>query len=79
MLSVTVFNTKGTRYDGSVSAVTKSFLKIKEAVQYFGIGKEVFYRAIHSGELKAYIPNGRDFLLKVVEVEKWIESKRLLA
>jgi len=40
-----------------------------------GIGKDVFYRAIHSGELKAYKPNGRDFLLKVIEIEQWIESK----
>jgi excisionase family DNA binding protein len=55
----------------------KTFLKIKEAVQLYGIGKEVFYRAIHFGELKAYIPNGRDFLLKVTEIESWIESKRL--
>ena len=53
----------------------KTFLKIKEAVQFYGIGREVFYKAIHSGELKAYKPNGRDFLLKVLEVEKWIESK----
>lgn len=55
----------------------KSFIKIKEAVQLYGIGKEIFYKAIHSGELKAYIPNGRDFLVKVTEVESWIESKRL--
>ena len=55
----------------------KNFIKIKEAVGLFGIGKEVFYKAIHSGELEAYIPNGRDFLVKVTEVELWIESKRL--
>jgi excisionase family DNA binding protein len=55
----------------------KNFLKIKEAVKQYGIGKEIFYRAIHNGELKAYIPNGRDFLLKVTEIESWIESKRL--
>jgi excisionase family DNA binding protein len=55
----------------------KTFLKVKEAVQLYRIGKEVFYRAIHTGELKAYIPNGRDFLLKVTEIESWIESKRL--
>ena len=53
----------------------KSFIKIKEAVKLYGIGKDVFYRAIHSGELKAYKPNGRDFLLKVIEIEQWIESK----
>lgn len=57
--------------------MTKNFIKIKEAVTFYGIGKEVFYKAIHSGELKAYIPNGRDFLLKVIEIEKWIESKKL--
>ena len=53
----------------------KTFLKIKEAVQFYGIGKDVFYRAISKGELKAYKPNGRDYLLKVAEIEKWIESK----
>lgn len=52
----------------------KSFIKVREAVQLFGIGKNNFYNAIHSGELKAYKPNGRDFLLKVSEVEKWIEK-----
>jgi excisionase family DNA binding protein len=53
----------------------KNFLKIKEAVSHYGIGKENFYRAIHNGELQAYKPNGRDFLLKVTEIEAWIESK----
>lgn len=53
----------------------KTFMKIREVVEFFGIGKNVFYKAIHSGELRAYKPNGRDFLLKVVEVEQWIESK----
>ncbi len=53
----------------------KSFIKIKEAVNYYGIGQNIFYQAIHSGELKAYKPNCRDFLLKVSEIEQWIESK----
>lgn len=53
----------------------KHFLKVKEAVETYEIGKNVFYRAIHSGDLKAYKPNGRDFLLKVSEIEQWIESK----
>lgn len=53
----------------------KTFIKIKEAVELYGIGKNIFYNAIHSGELKAYRPNGRDFLLKVSEIERWIESK----
>ena len=53
----------------------KSFIKVKEAVKLYGIGKDVFYKAIHNGELKAYKPNGRDFLLKVIEIERWIESK----
>lgn len=55
--------------------VLKSFIKVKEAVKLYGIGKDVFYKAIHNGELKAYKPNGRDFLLKVIEIERWIESK----
>ena len=53
----------------------KNFLKIKEAAELFGIGKASLYNAIHNHELKAYKPNGRDFLLKVSEVELWIESK----
>lgn len=53
----------------------KSFLKIKEASQFYGIGKNVIYDAIHKKELKAYKPNGRDFLVKASEVEQWIESK----
>lgn len=55
---------------------SKNFLKIKEAVKEYGLGKMQFYNAIHSGELKAYIPNGRDFLVKTSEVEIWIESKK---
>lgn len=53
----------------------KNFIKIKEAVQLYGIGKDNFYNAIHDKELRAYKPNGRVFLLKVTEIEQWIESK----
>lgn len=55
--------------------MVKSFLKIKEATKEYSIGKNNFYRAIHEGKLKAYKPNGRDFLLKRTEIEAWIESK----
>lgn len=41
----------------------KSFMKIKEACEFFSLGKDVFYKAIHNGELKAYKPNCRGFLL----------------
>ena len=74
MFPRTVFGAKGS---GSVISMIKNFVKIKEAVKLYGIGKEVFYRAIHGGELKAYIPNGRDFLLKVTEIEAWIETKEI--
>lgn len=53
----------------------KTFMKIKEAAKFFSIGRDVLYRAIRKGELRAYKPNGRDYLVKVCEVEKWIESK----
>lgn len=53
----------------------KTFMKIREAAKFFSIGKWTLYRAIRSGELRAYKPNGRDYLLKVSEVEKWIETK----
>ena len=53
----------------------KNFLTIKEAVHQYSIGKNTFYDAIHKGELKAYKPNCRDFLLKATEIEEWIEGK----
>lgn len=53
----------------------KTFMKIREAAKFFSIGKWTLYRAIHSGELRAYKPNGRDFLLKVSEIEEWIKTK----
>ena len=53
----------------------KTFMKIKEASEFFSIGRDVLYNAIHNGELRAYKPNGRDFLLKVSEIEEWIQSK----
>lgn len=55
--------------------MVKPFMKIREAAAYFSVSKDVLYRAIKKGELKAYKPNGRDYLVKVIEVEKWIESK----
>lgn len=55
--------------------MVKPFMKIREAATYFSVSKDVLYRAIKKGELKAYKPNGRDYLVKVIEVEKWIESK----
>jgi excisionase family DNA binding protein len=57
----------------------KSFIKIREAVEYYGIGKNIFYKAIHAGELKAYLPNCRDYLLKISEIESWIETKQVNA
>jgi excisionase family DNA binding protein len=51
-------------------------MKVREASVYFSIGKNIFYEAIHSGEIRAYKPNGRDFLLKVSEIEAWIECKQ---
>lgn len=50
-------------------------MKVKEVSKYFSIGRYSLYKAIHSGELRAYKPNGRDFLLKVSEIEEWIKTK----
>lgn len=47
-------------------------LTLKQAADYFGIGRNTLYKAIHTEELKAYLPNGRDFLLKADEVAEWI-------
>ena len=52
----------------------KSFIKVREAAKVYAIGRNRFYEAIHNRELRAYKPNGRDFLLKVTEIEQWIES-----
>ena len=51
------------------------FMKVRMAVEKYHIGKGVFYDAIHKGELRAYKPNKRDYLLKSTEIEAWIESK----
>lgn len=51
------------------------FMKVRMAVEKYHIGKCVFYDAIHKGELRAYKPNKRDYLLKSTEIEAWIESK----
>jgi excisionase family DNA binding protein len=53
----------------------QTFIKVREASKRFCIGINLLYKAIHEKELKAYKPNGRDFLLKTSEIEAWIESK----
>ena len=53
----------------------KTFIKTKEVVELYGLGRALLYEAIRNKELKAYKPNGRDYLFKVEELEKWIESK----
>lgn len=53
----------------------KHFVKVKEAAKLYGIGRNLLYNAIRARKLKAYKPNGRDFLLKVTEIEEWIETK----
>jgi excisionase family DNA binding protein len=53
----------------------KPFLKVKEAAALFNVGRGLLYEAIQNKELKAYKPNGRDFLIKAEELEKWIESR----
>jgi len=58
-----------------MSTMLKTFLKVKPAAEYFSVGRDAIYKAIHNGELKAYKPNCRDFLVKVSEVQEWIESK----
>lgn len=53
----------------------RGFMKVKEAALIFEVGRTLLYRAIQRKELKAYRPNGRDFLLDVDEVKAWIKSK----
>jgi len=49
--------------------------KSQEAVELYGIGRDTIYKAIRKRELKAYKPNCRDYLIKVYELEEWIQSK----
>lgn len=53
----------------------KTFLKVKEAAKQYSVGRDTLYNAIKRGELKAYKPNCRDYLIKVTELEAWIQSK----
>ncbi|KNY30206.1 helix-turn-helix domain-containing protein [Pseudobacteroides cellulosolvens] len=55
--------------------ITKPFLKVREAANVYNIGRNLIYSAIHNKELKAYKPNCRDYLIKVTEIEAWIQSK----
>ena len=52
----------------------KSFFKVREAAEYYGIGKNRIYDAIKSKEIKAYKPNRKVFLLKTADIEAWIEK-----
>ena len=54
--------------------IIKTFLKVREAVELYGVGRNCIYNAIHRGELRAYKPNGRDYLHKTSEIEAWIEK-----
>jgi len=53
----------------------RTFLKVKEVMETYNIGRDTIYNAIHRGELRAYKPNRRDFLIKISELEEWIQSK----
>lgn len=53
----------------------RTFLKVKEVMKTYNIGRDTIYNAIHCGELRAYKPNRRDFLIKISELEEWIQSK----
>ena len=53
-----------------------AMLKIKEAARVFKVGTATLRRAVHTGKLRAYIPNSRDMLVKADEVQAWIESCR---
>mgnify|MGYP003881354393 CR=1 FL=1 len=53
---------------------TKTFLKVHEAAEYYGIGRNRLYGAIKNKELKAYKPNLKTYLLKRTEIEAWIET-----
>lgn len=48
------------------------FLTVKEASKEFHIGINRLYAAIHAGELRAYRPNSKTYLLNPKEITEWI-------
>lgn len=52
----------------------KPFLKVKEAAEFYGIGRNRIYSAIKDKEIKAYKPNCKVLLIKKTDIEAWIET-----
>lgn len=49
-------------------------LTVFEAAQKYHIGRNRIYTAIQAGELKAFRPNSKSYILKESDVEEWIAS-----
>ena len=50
-----------------------AMLTINQAAASFNVGRGRIRTAVQTGELRSYMPNGRDYLVKADEVQKWIE------
>lgn len=51
-----------------------SMLKIAEAAKSFKVGAGTIRRAVQTGQLRGYTPNGHAILVKASEVQAWIET-----
>lgn len=49
-------------------------LTVFETARVYHIGRNRIYNAIQTGELKAYRPNSKSYILKESDIEAWIES-----
>lgn len=51
-----------------------AMLKVKEAAEAFRVGAGTIRKAVQTGQLKGYSPNGHAILVKATEVQEWIDS-----
>ena len=49
-------------------------LTVFQAAEAYHIGRNRLYKAIQSGELRAFRPNSKSYILKETDVEEWIEG-----
>lgn len=49
-----------------------TMIGVKAAATIYGIGRNRIYDAIQTGELRAYRPNSRAYVLKTSDIESWI-------
>lgn len=60
----------------STTVTIPRILSIKEAMKIFGMGRPTIDAGIQSGELPAYRPNMKQYLLDATEVLEWIKKRK---